>query len=390
MNRHPALIATALAVASTAVFADDPLLLTVTHSDDPADFFQLDSSGRKNIAASDADVGLVWDETRKGRTASYLAFKQINGNSGFGAPIRLGGEDAFDPVIAHCGKRYFLAWIDNAGVQAASYDGGAVSQPLPVAAGAVNELSIACAGDAALLAWSKRQDQGYAVEATRVQVANGQLSHAPNVAVAPTDKYRFQTNPGVAYAKGRIVVSWHDRSSGTNLLYATSGKQLDKLDTRVQVNELIKKSYEWGSGSSAVRNTLAVSENDRLVAVWLDKRASRAGYKVYSAFSNDGGISWGDNYNIIDEWGTIVPQWTPAVASNGRGKLLAVWMDAREDEKTIWMSELNGMSWSSNTSLSGDAEEAHSPVIAYSPDGTLHAAWIEKDSGGSRIRYYSE
>ena len=128
-----------------------------------------------------------------------------------------------------------------------------------------------------------------------------------------------------------------------------------------------------------MRNTLAVGENDRLVAVWLDKRASRAGYKVYSAFSNDGGISWGDNYNIIDEWGTIVPQWTPAVASNGHDKLLAVWMDAREDEKTIWMSELNGMTWSSNTSLSGDAEEAHSPVIAYSPDGTLHAAWIEKE-----------
>jgi len=54
------------------------------------------------------------------------------------------------------------------------------------------------------------------------------------------------------------------------------------------------------------------------------------------------------------------------------------------------MSELNGMTWSSNASLSGDVEDAHSPVIAYSPNGTLHAAWIEKDSNGSRIRYYSK
>jgi len=384
-------MATALVVASTAVFADEPLLLTVTQSKDPADFLQLESSGRKNIAAGDTDVALVWDETRKGETASYLAVRPLGGDGGFGTPVRLGGKDAFDPVIARCGKRYFLAWIADADVQAATYGSETLSAASPVAIGQVNELSIACAGDAALLAWSRQEGKGYAVEATRLQSDdNGQLHHAAPVAVAPTDKYRFQTNPGVAYAKGRIVVTWHDRSSGTNLLYATSGEQLDKLDTQVQVNELIKKSYEWGSGSSAVRNTLAVGENERLVAVWLDKRASRSGYKVYSAFSNDGGATWGDNYNIIDEWGMIVPQWTPAVASNGHDKLLAVWMDSREDEKTIWMSELNGMTWSSNVSLSGEAEEAHSPVIAYSPNGTLHAAWIEKTADGNRIRYYSK
>jgi hypothetical protein len=293
-------------------------------------------------------------------------------------------------VIASCGGLFFVGWIEDDSVRITAYNNeqpGGVVQPVH---GPINELTIGCMGDSALLAWSRRAGNGYAVEASSVESEKGELTYTAPVPVASTDTYRFQTNPGVAYAEGRIVVTWHDRSSGTNLLYATSGKQLDKLDTQVQVNELIKKSYEWGSGSSAVRNTLAVGDNDRLVAVWLDKRASRAGYKVYSAFSNDGGISWGDNYNIIDEWGTIVPQWTPAIASNGHDKLLAVWMDAREDEKTIWMSELNGMTWSSNASLSGDVEDAHSPVIAYSPNGTLHAAWIEKQSGGSRIRYYSE
>ena len=389
MNTYPALIATALVVASTAVFADAPLLLTVTQSDDPAEFFQLESSGRKNIAASDNEVGLVWEETRKGQTASYLAFKQLPGESGFAAPIRLGGKDAFDPVIAYCGARYFVAWIETYSVQAAVYTAGGLSKSQPLVKGPVNELTIACAGDAALLAWSKPQGQGYAVEVTRLEADKGQLSHAPNVAVASADTYRFQTDPGVALAKGRIVVTWHDRSSGTNLLYATSGKHLDRLDTQVQINELIQKSDEWGRGSSAVRNALAVGKHERLVAVWLDKRSSRSGYKVYSAFSNDGGISWGDNYGVIDEWGTVVPQWTPAVASNG-DKLLAVWMDSREDAKTIWMSKLHGMVWSSNDSLSGDAEEAHSPVIAYSPNGTLHAAWIETAADGSQIRYYSK
>jgi hypothetical protein len=68
---------------------------------------------------------------------------------------------------------------------------------------------------------------------------------------------------------------------------------------------------------------------------------------------------------------------------------MVVWMDAREDTNIIWSSELNGLTWGANNNLSGDAEGVYSPVIAYSPDGTLHVAWIEKDNGHSRIRYFS-
>lgn len=387
MINRPA-VATVLALAWTTAAADTQLL-TVATSDKQADFFQLQSSGRKNIAADDRRVGLVWEETRSGKSVSYLAFRIMDGEQGFGERLTLGNHDAFNPVIASCAGRFYVAWIEQDSVRASVYDGTAQGPVVQVVEGPINELSIACRDDSALLAWSRRAGKGYAVEAGSVHAQPGELKRGPVVAVAPTDTYQFQTNPGVAYAKGRVVVTWHDRSSGTNLLYASSGTSLDKLDKQVQINELIKKSYEWGSGSSAVRNALAVGKDQRLVVVWLDKRASRAGYKVYSAFSHDGGLSWGDNYDIIDEWGAIVPQWTPAVASNGGDKLMVVWMDAREDGNTIWSAQLNGLTWSANTNLSGDAEGAYSPVIAFSPDGTLHAAWIEKNNGGSRIRYYS-
>jgi len=387
IRRLPVAAACVLAWATAAA---DRNLLTVATNDNPADFFQLESSGRKNIAADNARVGLVWEETRSGRSTSYLAFKAAGDQATFGKPLTLGSDDAFNPVIASCGGLFYVGWIEEDSVHVTIYNGeqpGRVVQPV---SGPINELTIGCMGDSALLAWSRRAGNGYAVEAGAVQAVKGELTYTAPVAIASTDTYHFQTNPGVAYAKGRIIVTWHDRSGGTNLLYATSGTSLDKLDKQVQVNELIRKSYEWGSGSSAVRNALAVGENQRLIAVWLDKRASRAGYKVYSAFSNDGGISWGDNYNIIDEWGTIVPQWTPAVASNGQKGATVVWMDAREDNNSIWSAQLHGMTWGPNTSLSGDAEDTHSPVIACSPDGTVHVAWIEKDNGGSRIRYLSE
>jgi hypothetical protein len=386
-TRTPIAAACALAWATAAA---DPQLLTITASDEPSDFFQLESSGRKNIAADDRRVGLVWEETHGGHSTAYLAFKPVNQDEGFGEADTLGDQDAFNPVIAACGGRFYVAWIEADSVRATVYEDGKHSPVTQVAEGPVNELTIGCRADNALLAWSQRAGRGYAVEASLVKAQGGNLTAGAAVAVAATETYRFQTNPGVAFANNRVIVTWHDRTGGTNLLYASSGTDLEHLDKQVQINELIRKSYEWGSGSSAVRNALAVGRKQRLVAVWLDKRASRAGYKVYSAFSDDGGVSWGDNYNIVDEWGTIVPQWTPAVASNGDDRVRVVWMDAREDTNTIWTSELNGLTWSANASLSGDAGDTHSPVIAYSPDGTLHAAWIEKDNGASRIRYFSE
>jgi len=382
-------IATACALV-WATAAAESQLLTVTTTDNQADFIQLESSGRKNIAADDKQVGLVWEETRAGHTASYLALRPLDTGQGFGPAQRLGSHDAFNPVIASCGGKFFVAWIEQDSVSVTRYDGGTRGPVVQLGNGPVNELTIGCRDDSALLAWSRRAGKGYAVEAGAVRANGADLTATVPVAVASGETYQFQTNPGVAFARDRVVVTWHDRSGGTNLLYATSGASLEQLDKQVQINELIQKSYEWGSGSSAVRNALAVGRKQRLVAVWLDKRASRAGYKVYSAFSDDGGVSWSDNYNIIDEWGTIVPQWTPAVASNGGDKVRVVWMDAREDNNTIWTAQLNGMTWSANSNLSGDAEDAHSPVIAYSPDGTLHAAWIEKVNGNSRLQYFSD
>ncbi len=384
------LLGCAFTAAGTSAAAD-PNVLTVAVTDNTADFFQIESSGRKNMAADDQRVGLVWEETRGGHTASHLAFRPLADDQPFGAPIVLGEQDAFNPVIARCGRHFYVAWIEQDSVRATAFTDGQELPVTSVAEGSLNELTIGCQADSALLAWSARHGNGYAVSATAVHAGKAQLEHQTPVAVASTETYRFQTNPGAAYAKGRVVITWHDRSTGTNLLYATSGKSLQQLDQQTQINELIKKSYEWGSGSSAVRNTLAVGENERLVAVWLDKRASRAGYKVYSAFSNDGGISWGDNYDIIDEWGAVVPQWTPAVAADGHERVTAVWMDAREDRNCIWSAKLSGMTWGANTNLTDDSEEVHSPVIAYSPDGTLHVAWIEiKQGEGSRIRYFSQ
>jgi hypothetical protein len=383
------LMAAGALVLVWAAAAADPQLLTVASSNGEAVFFQLEASGRKQIAADDRRVGLVWEESRGGQSSSYLAFKPLGKEQVFGAPQLL-APAASSPVIARCGGHFYVAWIEPDRVRASSYAGEQRGATVELLHGVVNELTIACRDNSALFAWSRPTGTADLVEVGALQAEQDGLRHTAAVPVAPLDTYHFQTNPGVAYAKGRVIVSWHDRSSGTNLLYTSSARGLDRFDPPVQVNELIQKSEEWGSGSSAVRNALAVVEGQRLVAVWLDKRSSRTGYKVYAAFSHDGGISWGDNYEVIDEWGAVVPQWTPAMAADGRDRLQVVWMDAREDDTAIWCASLDGLSWGANTRLSGAARDVHSPVIAYGPDGTLHAAWIDTDGANRRLRYFSE
>jgi hypothetical protein len=382
-----AMLSGTFVLAGVVMAGADPVI-TVTQAEDSAVFIELASSGRKNIAASNDEVGVVWEEVRNGKATVLTAFKRA-GEKRFSAPAALSKGDALNPVITYCGDRFYLSWIEDGVIRVTTRASGEqpVATPPLTHSSDVNELSIGCGNDSALVAYSSRVDNKYAVYAMQIKHDGKKADTGVSVPVAPVEKFRFQTNPGIAFSKGRIVVTWHDRSNGTNLLYATSGETLDKLTDTVQINELIQKSHEWGSGSSAVRNALSVGPKDRLVIVWLDKRASRSGYKVYSAFSHNGGLTWGDNYKVSDEWGDIVPAWTPAIASDGKKNLTVIWMDKREDENALWVSHLAGLSWSQDKEFRGDDTEPHSPSIAYSPDGRAHLTWIQQTDNGTQLVY---
>jgi hypothetical protein len=373
-----------LMLTGVSVADDDPV--TVRHTGDTSVYLQMASSGRKNIAASNEKAGVVWEEVRNGKATVFAAFKRA-GEPQFATPIALSKGDAFSPVIAHCGNRFYLSWIEDGAVRVALMEGDRAGDDHQLEHTNVNELSIGCGNASALVAYSAVEGNNTAVYATRISAGNNHLQAEASVPVAPVEKYRFQTNPGAAFSKGRIVITWHDRSGGTNLLYATSGETLQELSEPVQINELIKKSHEWGSGSSAVRNSISNGPKDRLVAIWLDKRASRSGYKVYSAFSYNGGLAWTDNYKVSDEWGDIVPAWTPTIAFDGKKNLTVLWMDKREEENAFWVSQLAGLSWSDDRNFHSDATKPHSPATAYSPDGRFHVAWIQQGEEGPRLVY---
>ena len=386
---------TALFVATNACagFRGDEALTAVAAAGKSV-FYQINASGRKNIAASATHVAITWETVRNGKSTVNIAFKARDEHS-FSAPIPVSQHSgAFSPSIASCGEGFVVTWIVGDAIRVRTAEPSRLSEAVTLAEGAVNEVSMGCKTDTeALVAWSAPAKEGSRVFLTPVELGNETLIPKATVEVAPFENYKLQTNPGVAYAGGRYIVTWHDRSSGTNLLFASSSTESKGFAQPVQINEWIQKSDEWGKGSSAIRNSLSVTrDGERAIITWLDKRGSRSGYKVYGSFSDNGGMSWGANYKIGDDFSDDIPQWSPSLAADPNGRAAVVWMDSRYDENAIWLSLLYGLSWSDDIELSDDNEyQPRSPAVAMAPDGALHAIWIEDDPQrqGMRIVYRS-
>ncbi|HHJ17139.1 MAG TPA: hypothetical protein ENJ80_10625 [Gammaproteobacteria bacterium] len=351
-------------------------------------FYQIDSAGRHNIAASATHIALVWETVAGGSGSTSIAFK-AHAEKTFSSPQQLSeSADAFSPSITPCGNGFVVAWIAGKQLRARTARADALGPVATIAEGDIAEISVGCREDRELLvAWAGNAGRNSHVYLARADLDGDRLQPRVSVAVAPKDKFHSQSNPGVTFAKGRYIVSWHDRSTGTNLLYAVSGAEPGAFEAPVQINEWIQKSDEWGKGSSAIRNVLSVTRDGWVTIAWLDKRGSRSGYKVYATFSADGGLKWGENYRVSDDFSDDIPQWSLSLTADKKGKAVAAWMDSRYDENAIWMARLHGISWSDDIGISDEGEyRPRSPAVCFGPDGTLHAVWIEDDPQGEGMR----
>ena len=112
----------------------------------------------------------------------------------------------------------------------------------------------------------------------------------------------------------------------TVLNYASLAKDAGQFSAPVQINDTVQKSASYGSGSSAINPVVASSAQGYWLA-WLDKRADRAGYKIYSAHSRDG-RTWSEDLKVQDDFGDETPQWSVSLAIASTGAAVAVWSDA--------------------------------------------------------------
>ncbi|HEC13162.1 MAG TPA: hypothetical protein ENI80_07915 [Acidiferrobacteraceae bacterium] len=361
-------------------------------------FYHLESSGRKNIAASEKSVAVVWEDNRTGKSAIYFATKPFD-NKKFDPPVPVStGNEAVEPsMTAFSDDRYLLAWEQDGSVWSRLVKAGKLGTPLKLDGGPGGQVSVTSTdGKTAYAVWSQRARAGQRILIARLSAVGPDLalvsSDAKEIDHSNKDR-KNQFYPSVAVARVGVVVAWEDRRAGhTQILYSCAGKNQAFSRPLVLNEQGPKISSQYGSGTGAARPSLAAVGGGDIVAVWSDKRDFRSGYDVYSAFIRGSVCRFGPNIKVQDEFGAAIAQWHPSVIGDEANLVVAVWGDDRNESADIWLSWMKGDgSWSDDLGVppaSGDGDQSH-PAMTIDHRGKLHLVWVSQDSpsAASQLRY---
>lgn len=354
-------------------------------------FHHLETGGRPSIAISGDTVAVVWEDNSSGDNAVYFSYKKLDAPA-FTVPRRLSGKDyAYAPVITNDGKGFVIAWEQDETTYLTRVDtqGNRLDS---VALGDDQERQIAFDfdGDKLIAAWVKGGFQYSDIITATIDIEDG-LRVTARATVDPDSEKTLKAFPSILNVHGRQVVSWQDRRSGTNVIrYARTKKQGGYTEQKA-LSETVSKSAYYGKGSGVMRGSLARVKGDKIIALWLDKRASRSGYEVYASFSNDAGVTFGENHLVQDHFGDQYPQWNASIISNGHDRLLAIWNDSRdgEDLQDLYFSWYEDGVWSddANIEISDELSDQTSPYAVIDRNGNIHVVWIDILDGKSSVNY---
>lgn len=202
------------------------------------------------------------------------------------------------------------------------------------------------------------------------------LAAAP-VELVPAD-LRGAIQPQIAVEPaGRIHVTFGQG----NAVYYTDSADGKKFSAPVKVGELDKLALGKRRGPR-----IAVSGGLVLVTA-----ISHADGKLHAWTSANQGKSWkeGAALNTVDG---SAREGLQALAGNGEGRVVAVWLDLREGKQEVWSRESQdgGKSWDAEmrvyASPSGSVCPCCVPNVAISPQGEVAVMW-RNDLEGARDLY---
>lgn len=237
--------------------------------------------------------------------------------------------------------------------------------------------------------WVETLQNGTCIHAARLNWMRDSITAGRAFPVTDCKAQRFQAQPTLVAGPKGILVVWQDRSSGTNRIYGSVSKDAQHFSPPIQINETIQKSATYGSGSSAI-NPVVTQSAGRFWVLWLDKRAERSGYKIYSAQSADG-LTWSSNAPVQDSFGDETPQWSVSVTQSSAGEAFAVWSDAREGNgQDVYYAYFRDGAWGDNNLIEHAAasRDQDSPALGSDAAGRIHLIWRHQpDEGTSCIKY---
>ena len=388
-------------IAQAAPWDFEPAI-AVTPESRAGIFVHLESSGRKNIAASNEWVAIVWEDNRDGTPRCYVSLKSPDQKI-FGDALLISGKnEAAEPVITDLGNGSFaVAWeeAEQVWVRILTINRKGrkpqLSSPhmLSAKAGAqINLYNEPASGFYAV--WSEQGEKFWQIRMSKLEADKQGNPRPASSLIVDNTAEGDQSYPGIAVLPGgNNIIAWEDRRAGhTRIMYTKSNKN-NVYEPPQRLNEAPRNfnNSGYGRGAGVMRVALAAIGKEEVAAVWADKRDFQSGYDVYAGFAKGEALAFGKNEKVQDEFGDSFAQWHPAIATSKTGTVAVVWDDDREGSPDVWLAWKTDSGWSGDQAVPGAAGPGvqSDPSIAIDEAGNLHVAWIEKSNldGPSRIKY---
>jgi MYXO-CTERM domain-containing protein len=359
--------------------------------------------GYSSVASSGGEFLVVW------MTSGKLLGVRVRASDGQvldSAPRSIAAAPAAVRASASSfdGTNYFVVWEDRRasgptsttydiyGARVRASDGVALDGsgiPLCVIAGDQSLPQVAFDGERFLVVWEDARTLGTDIYGARVRASDAGVLDPGGFAISNTVQY--QHSPSVAFDGVQFLVVWED---GRN---DTTGSNSDVFGARVRgANGVVLDvaGIPIAVDAAADQGTPAIASNGRGSLVAWTHRTASAGYDVYSArVGSDGAVTQTAAINATPD----STQQVPELATNGSDYLVA-WLDQRASRDEVYAARVRGSDGvvldSAGLLVSTDVNDQEFPSVAQG-GGTYLVAWGDlrnRDNGngwdihGGRVR----
>jgi len=337
---------------------------------------------RNPAVAMDGDGStiVVWEDSRGGWSSIYAQRLNVSGSRlwSLDVEVALGSETSllYNPAVAVDGSGNAViaweSWQEDIDIYAQRLDAGGNklwAADVRVSEGRNPDVAMAASGDA-IIAWT-----GGDIYAQKLS-GSGLRLWAVGVKVNSDNGTVGKVCPAVAVNRSNnAVVVWGDGRNGNLDVYA---QRLDTGGTKLWVVDV-----RANSDSGAVLQgwpDVAVDWSGNTIAVWTDGR--NIDQDVYiQRIDIRGNKVWATDVRVNSDNGTAF-QGCPAVAVDGSGNAVVVWMDNRNGNYDIYAQRLDANGnrmWATDVrvnSYSG-TKDHRCPDIALDGSGNVIVVWAD-------------
>ena len=338
-------------------------------------------AGAWAIAANGDALHVVWQDSRDGNAEIYYKRSTDDGTT-WESDVRLTNNpsESRPPVVAVSGQTVHVVWMDyRAGAPELYYkrstDAGvnwSVDLPLTSSPAYADYPSLAASGEFVHLAWKDERDMGGGSEIYYKRSTDGGSSWSADMRL--TNDASVQTSPSIAVSGPDVHLAWmdfRDGPSGNDEIYYKRSTDFGLTwgpETRLTVDPSIS-SYPSISVSASVVHI-----------AWYETRDGNG--EMYYKRSTDGGDSWSADTRLTTD---AAYSNNPSTAVSG-SNVHVVWRDSRDgDSGEVYykVSTDGGVVWGEDTRLTDNFGESDVPTLATS-GSSVHVVW--SDTAGRESR----